>query len=203
MDTLEKPTSFTVPPAPVAECIVRIENQVPKSARRAIHTRSPLDTASGRSESVTAARFSAFVSDPSILSGICWNDVMISDKDKLYFTGGCIVVDEDTWRLMSAMEVIEIDEDVLVGLPSIMNCRATVVTCHNCAKTISVHSSGPASSSSSSSAEVFVCNGCNFARYCSESCAVRAWEREHHLTCSNIKRRLNRDPAPTTMTGVD
>jgi hypothetical protein len=181
----------------ITECLVRIENVIPKGAREVEHIRPARETASGREEKVRGVRFSAFVSDPEDVEKISWGEAMISHDDKLHFIGD-LLIDDDTMRAVGQLEVLSMDGDSIVGLPSIAACQTTVLTCHNCSEPIAVIATNPDIPDGRKQADVpvQVCSGCGYARYCSERCAHRAWRLGHHITCPHIRQRLHVDHMP-------
>jgi hypothetical protein len=186
--------SSKISPEKLAKCAIRLVNAIPRELRNVEHIRAASNSGTGKPEKIIATRFSVFVPDPSAFASEDWNELMIADSEsgKLFHTATNVLIDDDTLRILGMMEVTGMDEDALIGIPSLSTCRETVHMCHNCGDLLAVVETRVPIPGNADK-PVLLCRGCGYARYCSERCALRAWALGHHRMCGHIRRRLHGD----------
>ena len=167
-----------------------LPNVVPKGVRTFEYDRPADDTPSGLPEKVTGTRFSLFISTAEAVDRVTWMEMVVS-HDGTFYHGPNLMTDEDTIRVIEDLNVVGMDEECMVALPTSTARAPVCVRCHGCAAVIA-NIAVPESRCKAADADagVRVCRGCGFARYCSDECATTAWSLGHAAVCALIRDRI-------------
>ncbi|MCK9357711.1 MAG: zinc finger MYND domain-containing protein [Dehalococcoidia bacterium] len=211
IDELRAAAAVAPPPPPQTLSVIRdqylrdlpakavVYNRLSREAWLHSYERPADDTPSRLPERVTGYRFSAFIDSAEVADAISFAELVVSAPDPTaakdeksaasvrYYHGYNPLVDMDTARVLAYLNAVDMTPEVITGCVAALDCQIKHVVCHHCDREIAMFGASDKSADSQGHTQVVVCDGCHrFARYCSESCARRAWILGHHLMCPLI-----------------